>query len=127
MEIYSKTFIDHFMNPKNIGEIEDADGIGVGENPDKSGKIIFYIKVKDNKLIEIKYKVLGCPSAISSSSLISEYCNNMLIENALKIDKNFLKENLGNLPEDVLECASLSMVAFQNAINNYKKGGNNGN
>jgi len=127
MEIYSKTFIDHFMNPKNIGEIEDADGIGVGENPDKSGKIIFYIKVKDNKLIEIKYKVLGCPSAISSSSLISEYCKNMLIENALKIDKNFLKENLGNLPEDVLECASLSIVAFQNAINNYKKGGNNGN
>jgi nitrogen fixation NifU-like protein len=127
MEIYSKTFIDHFMNPKNIGEIEDADGIGVGENPDKSGKIIFYIKVKDNKLIEIKYKVLGCPSAISSSSLISEYCKNMLIENALKIDKNFLKENLGNLPEDVLECASLSIVAFKNAINNYKKGGNNGN
>lgn len=127
MEIYSKTFIDHFMNPKNIGEIEAADGIGIGENPDKSGKIIFYIKVKDNKLIEIKYKVLGCPSAISSSSLISEYCKNMLIENALKINKNFLKEKLGNLPEDVLECASLSIVAFQNAINNYKKGGNNGN
>ncbi|HOK18574.1 MAG TPA: iron-sulfur cluster assembly scaffold protein [Caldisericia bacterium] len=124
MEIYSKTFIDHFMNPRNVGEIEDADGIGIGENPQKSGKIVFYIKVKDNKLIDIKYKVLGCPSAISSSSLISEFFRDKLIENALKIDTNFLKENLGNLPEDVLECAKLSIAAFQNAILNYKKGGN---
>ncbi len=127
MEIYSKTFIDHFMNPRNVGEIENADGIGIGENPQKSGKIVFYIKVKDNKLIDIKYKVLGCPSAISSSSLISEFFKNKLIENALKIDTNFLKENLGNLPEDVIECAKLSIVAFQNAILDYKKGGNNGN
>ncbi|HQJ57107.1 MAG: iron-sulfur cluster assembly scaffold protein [Caldisericia bacterium] len=127
MEIYSKTFIDHFMNPRNVGEIENADGIGIGENPQKSGKIVFYIKVKDNKLIDIKYKVLGCPSAISSSSLISEFFKDKLIENALKIDTNFLKENLGNLPEDVIECAKLSIVAFQNAILDYKKGGNNGN
>ena len=127
MEIYSKTFIDHFMNPRNVGEIENADGIGIGENPQKSGKIVFYIKVKDNKLINIKYKVLGCPSAISSSSLISEFFRDKLIENALKIDTNFLKENLGNLPEDVIECAKLSIVAFQNAILDYKKGGNNGN
>jgi len=127
MEIYSKTFIDHFMNPRNVGEIENADGIGIGENPQKSGKIVFYIKVKDNKLINIKYKVLGCPSAISSSSLISEFFKDKLIENALKIDTNFLKENLGNLPEDVIECAKLSIVAFQNAILDYKKGGNNGN
>ncbi|HPB34696.1 MAG TPA: iron-sulfur cluster assembly scaffold protein, partial [Caldisericia bacterium] len=116
MEIYSKTFIDHFMNPRNVGEIENADGIGIGENPQKGGKIVFYIKVKDNKLIDIKYKVLGCPSAISSSSLISEFFKDKLIENALKIDTNFLKENLGNLPEDVIECAKLSIVAFQNAI-----------
>ncbi|HOC52864.1 MAG TPA: iron-sulfur cluster assembly scaffold protein [Caldisericia bacterium] len=127
MEIYSKTFIDHFMNPRNVGEIENADGIGIGENPQKGGKIVFYIKVKDNKLIDIKYKVLGCPSAISSSSLISEFFKDKLIENALKIDTNFLKENLGNLPEDVIECAKLSIVAFQNAILDYKKGGNNGN
>lgn len=127
MELYSKIFIDHFMNPRNVGEIKDADGTGIAENLDKSGKIIFYIKVSDEKLIEIKYKVLGCPSAISSSSLISEHCKNMLIEDALKINREFLKKTLGNLPEDVLECAELSIVAFHNAIINYKKGGNNGN
>ncbi|MGQ9844846.1 MAG: iron-sulfur cluster assembly scaffold protein [Caldisericia bacterium] len=127
MEIYSKIFIDHFMNPRNVGEIKDADGTGIAENVDKSGKIVFYIKVRDKKLIEIKYKVLGCPSAISSSSLISEYCKNMLIEDALKINRDFLKKNLGNLPEDVFECAELSIVAFHDAIINYKKGGNYGN
>lgn len=127
MEIYSKVFIDHFMNPRNVGEIKDADGVGIGENLERGGKIIFYIKVKDNKLIDIKYKVLGCPSAISSSSIISEKCLGMKIEEALKINFNFLKENLGNLPQDVVECANLSIVAFQNAILNYKKGGNHGN
>ncbi|MGB9843639.1 MAG: iron-sulfur cluster assembly scaffold protein [Caldisericia bacterium] len=127
MEIYSKTFIDHFMNPRNVGEIEDADGIGISESPERSGKIIFYIKVKNNILIDIKYKVLGCPSAITSSSLISESFKDKSIDDALKIDKNFLKENLGNLPEDVLECAKLSIDSFQNAIKTYKKGGRNGN
>lgn len=127
MEIYSKKFIDHFMNPRNVGEIEDADGIGISESPEKSGKIIFYIKVKDNILIDIKYKVIGCPSAITSSSLISESFKDKSIDDALKIDTNFLKDNLGNLPKDVLECAKLSIVSFRNAIKTYKKGGSNGN
>jgi len=127
LEIYSKTFIDHFMNPRNVGEIEDADGIGISESPEKSGKIIFYIKVKDNILIDIKYKVIGCPSAITSSSLISESFKDKSIDDALKIDTNFLKDNLGNLPEDVLECAKLSIVSFRNAIKTYKKGGSDGN
>ncbi len=125
MEIYSKTFIDHFMNPRNVGEIENADGVGVGENIDKGGKIIFYIKIQNNVLVDIKYKVLGCPSAISSSSLISENFKDKTIDESLKIDIDYLKKELGNLPQDVLECANLAIIAFHNAIFSYKKGGKN--
>lgn len=115
------------MNPKNVGELEDADGIGVAENREAGGKAVFYIKVKDNIIKDIKYKILGCPSAISSASLISVSFVDKSVEEASIVDKNFLIKNLGNLPDDVLECANLSIIAFINSINNYKLGGNYGN
>lgn len=121
MHIYGEKFIDHFLNPRNVGEIENPDSIGVVEEEKGGGKIIFYIKVNGEKLSEIKYKIYGCPSAISSASLISESFIGTKLEDALKIDLNFLKNNFGDLPQDILDCGNLSIEAFKNAIINFFK------
>ncbi len=119
MIIFNDTFIDHFLNPRNVGEIENPDSIGIIEEEKSGGKVIFYIKVKDKKLVDIKYKILGCPSAISSASLISESFIDKTIDECLQIDTNFLKEKFGDLPQDILNCGNLSIEAFKNAIINF--------
>lgn len=119
MNIFSETFIDHFLNPRNVGEIDNPDSIGIIEEEKSGGKVIFYIKVKNKKLIDIKYKILGCPSAISSASLISESFKDKTIDECLQIDINFLKEKFGDLPQDILNCGNLSIEAFKNAIINF--------
>lgn len=116
MNIFSDTFIDHFLNPRNVGEIDNPDSVGIIEDEKSGGKVIFYIKIYDGKLIDIKYKILGCPSAISSASLISESFKNKSINECIKIDINFLKEKFGNLPQDILDCGNLSIEAFKKAI-----------
>ncbi|MCX8094601.1 MAG: iron-sulfur cluster assembly scaffold protein [Caldisericia bacterium] len=127
MNIFSDKFIDHFLNPRNVGELENPDSIGEVEEEKSGGKVIFYIKIKDGKLIDIKYKILGCPSAISSASIISENFINSKLEDCLNLDINFLKENFGNLPNDILNCGNLSIEAFKKAVINYleAKGGKN--
>lgn len=121
MQIFSEKFIDHFLNPRNVGEIENPDTIGEVEEEKSNGKVIFYIKIKENKIFDIKYKIFGCPSAISSASLISETFKGKTIEDCLNIDLNFLKENFGDLPQDVLNCGNLSIMAFKKAILNFLK------
>lgn len=79
METYSKEFLNHFLNPRNVGEIPNPDIVGIAEKQERGGKVVFYIKLKKDKIVEIKYKVLGCPAAISASSIISEKCLNQTI------------------------------------------------
>ncbi|MDI6861292.1 MAG: iron-sulfur cluster assembly scaffold protein [Caldisericia bacterium] len=121
MYLFGEKFVDHFLNPRNVGEIENPDSIGIVEEEKGGGKIIFYIKVNGDRIIDIKYKILGCPSAISSASLISESFIGATLEECLKIDINFLKNNFGDLSQDVLYCGNLSIEAFKNAIINFLK------
>ncbi len=121
MNIFGDKFIEHFLNPKNVGEIENADSIGIFKDDKSGGKVVFYLKIFNGKLEDIKYKIVGCPSAISSASLISEKFIGKKVDECINLNINFLKENFGELPEDVLNCGAFAIEAFKNAIFNFLK------
>ena len=85
MPIYSEKVMDHFTNPRNVGEIENADGIGEVGNPVCGDMMTFYIKVKDNRLEDVKYKTFGCGAAIAVSSMVSELAKGKTLEEAMEI------------------------------------------
>ena len=116
---YSQKVKEHFMKPRNVGEIEDADGIGEVGNPACGDIMNFYIKVKDNRLIDVKFKTFGCGAAIAVSSMISEMAKNKTVEEALKITNLDVAENLEGLPQNKLHCSNLGADALQAAIRSY--------
>jgi nitrogen fixation protein NifU and related proteins len=116
---YSQKVKEHFMNPRNVGEIENADGIGEVGNPACGDIMNFYIKVVDNKLVDIKFKTFGCGAAIAVSSMISEMAKGKTVEEALKITNMDVAENLEGLPQNKLHCSNLGADALQAAIRSY--------
>src|SRR5680860_620449 len=98
MSMYSEKVMDHFNNPRNVGEIKDADGIGEVGNPVCGDIMKIYIKVKDNKIIDCKFKTFGCGAAIATSSMITEMVKGKDIDEALKISNKAVAEALGGLP-----------------------------
>ena len=114
--------MDHFMNPRNIGEIPNADGVGTVGNPVCGDLMTIYIKVKDNKLVDIKFKTFGCGAAIATSSMVTELAIGKEIKEALKITKQDVADNLGGLPTIKMHCSNLAADALQAAINNYRLG-----
>lgn len=108
------------MNPKNVGVIEDADGIGEVGNPICGDMMTFYIKVKDERLEDIKYQTFGCGAAIAVSSMISELAKGKKIEEALQITNKVVAEALGGLPSNKLHCSNLGADALRKAIENYQ-------
>lgn len=118
---YSKIVMEHFFNPRNVGEIEDADGIGEVGNPICGDLMTFYIKVKDNKLEDIKFKTFGCGAAIAVSSIVSETAKGMNLDEAEKITSKEVAEMLGGLPPQKLHCSNLGAKALKKAIENYRK------
>jgi len=127
MPFYSEKVMDHFQNPRNVGEIKDADGIGEVGNPVCGDMMTFYIKVKDNKLEDVKFKTFGCGAAIAVSSMVSEMAKGKTIEEALKITNASVAQQLGGLPPNKMHCSNLGADALQKAIENYKQksGGKN--
>jgi len=123
--MYSEKVMEHFRNPKNVGEIEDADGIGEVGNPVCGDMMTFYIKVKDNRLTDVKFKTFGCGAAIAVSSMVSEMAKGKTIEEALKITNQMVAQELGGLPPNKLHCSNLGADALHKAIEDYlnKKGG----
>ena len=102
MPIYSEKVMDHFTNPRNVGEIENADGIGEVGNPVCGDMMTFYIKVKDNRLEDVKYKTFGCGAAIAVSSMVSELAKGKTLEEAMEITPKSVAEELaGFAPEQV--------------------------
>ena len=97
--MYSEKVMDHFSNPRNVGSIEDADGIGEVGNPVCGDMMTFYIKVKDDKIDEIKYKTFGCVAAIAVSSKVSEMIKGKSLEEAKAISKKAVAEALDGLPK----------------------------
>ncbi len=119
MPVYSEKVMDHFMHPRNVGEIENPDGVGEVGNPVCGDMMTFYIKVKDNKLEDIKFKTFGCGAAIAVSSMVSEMAMGKTIEEALKITPNSVATELDGLPKQKFHCSNLGAQALHKAIEDY--------
>lgn len=119
--IYSEKVMDHFQNPRNVGTIADADGVGQVGNPVCGDMMTFYIKVKENRLTDIKFQTFGCGAAIAVSSIISEMAMGKTLDEAMKITNEAVAEELGGLPKNKLHCSNLGADALHAAIEDYRK------
>jgi len=119
--MYSDKVMEHFQNPRNVGEIEDADGVGTVGNPTCGDLMTIYIKVKDNVIEDVKFKTFGCGAAIATSSMITEMAVGKTIEEALAITRNDVADNLEGLPPVKMHCSNLAADALHAAIDNYKE------
>ena len=118
--MYSKTVMDHFRNPRNVGVIEDANGIGEVGNPLCGDMMTIYLKIKDGIIEEIKFQTFGCGSAIAVSSMLTELAMGKSIEAAKNITNKDVAEALEGLPKNKLHCSNLGADALQMAIRNYE-------
>lgn len=116
---YSEKVKDHFFNPRNQGEIEEPDGVGKVGNPMCGDVMWFYIKVKDNRISDIKWKTYGCAAAIAVSSIVSEMMKNKKIEEALKLTNKDVLKGLGDLPQPKIHCSLLGVDGLHEAIYDY--------
>ena len=119
MPIYSQKVMDHFMIPRNVGEIENPDGIGEEGNPVCGDMMTFYIKVKDNRLEDVKFKTFGCGAAIAVSSMVSEMAKGKTLEEAMKITPALVADQLEGLPKNKFHCSNLGAQALHKAIEDY--------
>ena len=119
--MYSAKVMEHFKNPRNVGEIEDADGIGSVGNPICGDVMTIYIKVNDNKISDIKFKTFGCVAAIATSSMITELVKGKSLEDAEKITRADVASSLDGLPPVKMHCSNLASDALKNAIDDYRK------
>jgi len=118
--IYSEKVMDHFMNPRNVGEIDNPDGVGEVGNPVCGDMMTFYIKVKKNRLEDVKFKTFGCGAAIAVSSMASEMAKGKTLEEVIKITPELVAEELGGLPKQKFHCSNLGAQALKKAIEDYK-------
>ncbi|RJQ50698.1 MAG: Fe-S cluster assembly scaffold protein NifU [Nitrospiraceae bacterium] len=118
--MYSAKVMDHFSNPRNVGEMPDADGIGTEGNPVCGDVMKIYIKVKDNKITDAKFQTFGCGAAIAVSSMVTEMAKGMTLDEALKITKASLAEALDGLPPQKMHCSNLGADALHKAIEDYR-------
>jgi nitrogen fixation protein NifU and related proteins len=117
--MYNKIVMDHFSDPRNVGNMPDANGIGEVGNPADGDKIKIYIKVINNILVDVKFKTFGCGAAIAASSMVTVLAINKTIEQALKIQNKDVSEALGGLPKEKLLCSNIAADALHGAIKNY--------
>ena len=116
---YSDKVMDHFENPRNVGEIEDADGIGQVGNPSCGDIMKMYIKVDDDKISDVKFKTFGCGAAVATSSITTELVKGKSLEEAKELSNEAVAEALGGLPDVKMHCSNLAADALKKAINNY--------
>ena len=121
MEQYSEKVMDHFLHPRNIGEIPDASGIGNVGNPVCGDIMRLYIKVKDDRITDVKFKTFGCGAAISTSSMVTEMVKGKMIDEALAITNKAVAEALGGLPAIKMHCSVLAEEALKSAIEDYRQ------
>jgi len=118
---YSEKVMEHFRNPRNVGEIPDADGIGNVGNPICGDIMRLYIKVKDNVIVDAKFKTYGCGAAIATSSMVTELVKGKTVDEALKLSNRAVAEALGGLPPIKMHCSLLAEEALKSAIDDYLK------
>ncbi|RLF49617.1 MAG: Fe-S cluster assembly scaffold protein NifU [Thermoplasmata archaeon] len=123
--MYSDKVIEHFRNPRNMGKIEDADGVGEVGNPVCGDLMKIYIKVKDGKIEDVKFETFGCAAAIATSSMVTELAKGKSIEEAMKIGRDDVARELDGLPPIKMHCSNLASDGLKEAIKDYlsKRGG----
>ncbi len=119
MPVYSEKVMEHFMNPRNVGEIEHPDGVGEVGNPVCGDMMTFYIKVKDDRLEDVKFKTFGCGAAIAVSSMVSEMAKGRTLAEAMKITPKSVADELEGLPKQKFHCSNLGAQALHKAIEDY--------
>ncbi len=118
---YSDKVMDHFMNPRNMGDIKDADAVGTVGNPACGDVMRLYIKVEDDKISDAKFKTFGCGAAIATSSMATEMIKGKTVDESLKITNEAVAEALDGLPPNKMHCSVLAQEAIEAAIKNYKE------
>jgi nitrogen fixation NifU-like protein len=118
---YTEKVKDHFFNPRNVGEIKDADGVGTVGNPSCGDVMTIYIKVKNDRITDIKFKTYGCAAAVASSSIATEMVKGKTLDEALKLTRDDVAKELGGLPAVKLHCSNLASDALREAIKDYRK------
>ena len=117
--MYSEVVMDHFKNPRNVGNMEDADGVGEVGNPICGDVMRITIKVEDGRIADVKFKTLGCAAAIATSSITTEMAKGKTLEEALKITRQQVAEALGGLPANKMHCSNLAAQGLREAIHDY--------
>ncbi|MHC1716835.1 MAG: Fe-S cluster assembly scaffold protein NifU [Candidatus Dojkabacteria bacterium] len=121
MEEYSKKVMEHFMNPRNVGMIENADGIGEVGNPRCGDIMKMYIKVEKGIIVDIKFQTFGCGAAVATSSMVTEMVKGKSLDKALEITNKEVAEALDGLPPIKMHCSNLAEQGIKAAIDDYKK------
>ncbi|MBP7330971.1 MAG: NifU-like protein [Firmicutes bacterium ADurb.Bin373] len=119
--MYSEKVMDHFENPRNVGELADANGIGEVGNSTCGDITKIYLKIEDNIIKDIKFKTFGCAAAVASSSMLTEMAKGKTIEEALIITDRMVAEELDGLPPQKLHCSNMAAQAMHVAIEDYRK------
>jgi nitrogen fixation NifU-like protein len=117
---YSEKVMDHFRNPRNVGDLPGADGVGEEGNPLCGDVMQIAIKVADDRIEDIRFKTFGCGSAIAVSSMITEMAKGKTLNEALSISKEMVAAELGGLPPNKMHCSNLGSLALKKAIDNYR-------
>jgi len=119
--MYSEKVMDHFSNPRNVGTIEHADGVGEVGNPTCGDMMAFNIKVEDNRLTDVKFKTFGCVAAIAVSSMVSDMAKGKTLDEAKAITKKAVADSLDGLPKEKMHCSNLGAKALAEAIKDYEE------
>ena len=119
--MYTDKVIDHFQNPRNVGDIEEASGVGTVGNPSCGDIMTMYITVEDNKITDIRFKTFGCGAAIATSSITTEMVKGKTIEEAEKLTRGDVADALDGLPPIKMHCSNLATDALRAAIEDYRK------
>ncbi|HHW70322.1 MAG TPA: Fe-S cluster assembly scaffold protein NifU, partial [Clostridiales bacterium] len=117
--MYNEKIMDHFMHPRNVGEIEDADGVGEVGNPQCGDIMKIYLTIEDDVIVDVKFKTFGCAAAIATSSMATELVKGKTIDEALKITNKAVAEALDGLPPIKMHCSVLAEQAIKAAIEDY--------
>lgn len=120
MPVYSEIVMDHFRNPRNVGVIENPDGVGEEGNPVCGDMMTFYIKVDNDRISDVKFQTFGCGAAIAVSSMVSEMAKGATIEEAKKITPELVADKLAGLPKNKFHCSNLGAQALNKAIADYE-------
>ncbi|AGL02089.1 Fe-S cluster assembly scaffold protein NifU [Desulfoscipio gibsoniae] len=118
--MYTDKVMDHFENPRNVGEISDANGVGQVGNPTCGDIMKIYLKIDNEVITDIKFKTFGCGAAIATSSMVTEMAKGKTIEEALQLSNKAVAEALGGLPPKKLHCSNLAADALHAAIEDYR-------